>query len=250
MTKIQQLLTGWPRGALRLSKELERKGIGRQLLASYKESGWVESFDHGVYKQSKDNVDWMGAVYALQQVKGSTLHPGGKTALALMGYGHYIGMGNEPTFLYMSPDESRQQWINKFKSLVQFRTNSFDYTKKEYFTTHSAGTFPISISTPELAILEMLYLVPARQTFDEAGKLVEGLFTLRPKLLQKLLEECRSVKTVRLLLFFAEYFNHEWLNELDKTRFNTGKGKRVIVRNGVFSEKYQITIPKNYADRI
>lgn len=246
MTKLRRLLSNWPRGTLRLTKELERSGIGRQLLASYKESGWVESFDHGVYKQSKDDVDWMGAVYALQQVKGTTLHPGGKTALALMGYGHYIGMGNEPKFLYMSPDESRQQWLNKFKSLVQLRTNSFDYTKREYFTTHSAGTFPINISTPELACLEMLYLVPTRQTFDEAGKITEVLYSLRPELLQRLLQECRSIKVVRLLLFFADYHDHPWLKEIDMSKLNLGIGNRVIAKNGILSQKFRITVPKKF----
>ena len=40
------------------------------------------------------------------------------------------------------------------------------------------------ISTPELATMEMLYLIPNEQSFDEAMKIMEGLTTLRPQLVQ------------------------------------------------------------------
>ncbi|MCC6551311.1 MAG: type IV toxin-antitoxin system AbiEi family antitoxin [Ignavibacteriaceae bacterium] len=246
MTKLRRLLSNWPRGTLRLTKELERSGIGRQLLASYKESGWVESFDHGVYKHAKDKVDWLGAVYALQQVKGSTLHPGGKTALALKGYSHYIGMGNETRFLYMHHLDGNYRWLSKFETVERVQTNVFNYHKTEYFSRYSTGTFDIYVSVPELAVLEMLYLTPNKQSFDEAGKIIELLYSLRPELLQRLLQECRSVKVVRLLLFFADYYDHPWLKELDQSKLNLGSGNRVIVQDGIFSPKYQITVPRDY----
>lgn len=246
MTKIQQLLTGWPRGALRLSKELERKGIGRQLLASYKESGWVESFDHGVYKLTGDFPDWMGAVYALQQMAGSTHHPGGKTALQLKGFSHYIGTGNETNFLFMNHSDTNYRWLDNFENVKTVHTSVFDYHQREYFSSYSAGSFDIFVPVPELAVLEMLYLTPDLQSFDEAGKIIELLYSLRPKLLQRLLEECRSVKIVRLLLFFADYYDHPWLKELDQSKLNIGSGNRLIVKDGILSPKYRITIPREY----
>jgi len=41
-------------------------------------------------------------------------------------------------------------------------------------------------SEPERALLEMLDDVPQKQSLDEARKIMEPLFTLRPELLQAL----------------------------------------------------------------
>jgi hypothetical protein len=93
----------------------------------------------------------------------------------------------------------------------------------------------------------MLHLVPKRQSFDEAVKIMEGLTTLRPKLVQELLEKCNSVKVKRLLLFITEKNDHLWMGELDLTKINLGAGKRVIVQDGFLDKKYQITVPRKYA---
>jgi hypothetical protein len=59
---------------------------------------------------------------------------------------------------------------------------------------------PLTLSAAERAILELLDEVPQRETFHQADILMEGLRTLSPKRLQKLLVECRSVKVTRLFL--------------------------------------------------
>lgn len=46
-------------------------------------------------------------------------------------------------------------------------------------------------------MLELLYLVPKEQSLEEAKYLMEGLMTLRSKLLQTLLEQCQSIKVKR-----------------------------------------------------
>ena len=53
-------------------------------------------------------------------------------------------------------------------------------------------------------MLELLHLVPEKEPFDEAKLLMEGLTTLRPSVLQPLLENCNSVKAKRLFLSLAE----------------------------------------------
>jgi hypothetical protein len=40
---------------------------------------------------------------------------------------------------------------------------------------------------------------------------MEGLNTLRPDLVQELLEKCSSVKVKRLFMHLAEQFQHPWL---------------------------------------
>lgn len=78
---------------------------------------------------------------------------------------------------------------------------------------------------------------------------MEQLTTLRPGLVQTLLEQNSSVKMKRLFLFMAEKAGHAWFSDLDLQKIDTGSGKREIVPNGVYDSKYQIVIPeelKNY----
>lgn len=97
-------------------------------------------------------------------------------------------------------------------------------------------------------MMEVLYLVPKEESFEEAGLLMEDLATLRPDMLQRLLEQCRSVKVKRLFLYLAEQSNHSWLEKLDKAGINLGKGKRVVVKGGRLDAKYNITVPRSVAE--
>jgi len=72
---------------------------------------------------------------------------------------------------------------------------------------------------------------------------MEGLTTLRPSLLQQLLEACSSIKVKRVFLYLAREAGHAWYGRLDKTRFDLGKGKRMIVRGGRLDAEFMITVP-------
>jgi hypothetical protein len=73
---------------------------------------------------------------------------------------------------------------------------------------------------------------------------MEGLNNLSPNQLQPLLEKCQSVKVKRLFMYLAEKAGHEWFKYLDLNKIDLGKGKRSIVKNGVYVSKYKITVPK------
>jgi len=49
----------------------------------------------------------------------------------------------------------------------------------------------------------------------------------------------------RLFLWFAERHNHAWLQKLDRSGIDLGKGKRMLVRGGKLDTKYNITVPEN-----
>ena len=100
------------------------------------------------------------------------------------------------------------------------------------------------ISAPERAIFEVLHLVPQEQGFEEARLLMEGLTGLRPKLVQTLLEQCRSIKVKRLFLHLAQRCNHAWVKKLDLKRIKLGSGNRVIVPGGRFDPQYRITVER------
>ncbi len=59
-----------------------------------------------------------------------------------------------------------------------------------------------------------------------------------------LLINCQSIKAKRLFLWFAERHNHAWLQKLDRSGIDLGKGKRMLVRGGKLDTKYNITVPE------
>jgi hypothetical protein len=248
MTKINQLVNNWPRGSIKTVKELAELGYTPQLLKVYANSKWIELTGRGMYKLFGDEVTWEGILYGLQKKNKTTLHAGGKTALNLKGYSHYINLVEKKIYFFSDRAQNFNSWFQKNEQITLNRTKIFNYENETYFTDHNTGNFKIKISTPELAMMEVLYLLPKEQSFDEAIKLVEGLTTLRPELVQQLLEDCQSVKIKRLFLFMAEKNHHQWFNKLELNKISLGNGKRVIVPKGVLDKKYQITVPKEYAE--
>lgn len=102
----------------------------------------------------------------------------------------------------------------------------------------------LRLSSPEQAIMEYLHDIPEHESFDEANYIMEGLTTLRPALVQSLLEGCRSVKVKRLFLHLAERYSHPWFKSLDETSVNLGSGKRAIIKGGKLDKKFQIVVPE------
>ena len=110
-------------------------------------------------------------------------------------------------------------------------------------TQKDLRSYAVTISTPERAIMEVMYGLPRDASFEEVALLMEGLTTLRPRMLQVLLEQCHSVKVKRLFMYLAEDCNHAWVKKLDVSKVDFGKGKRMLVKGGRFNAKYSITVP-------
>ena len=91
--------------------------------------------------------------------------------------------------------------------------------------------------------LECLYLTPQYFNLTEAYQLLEGMATLRPIIVQQLLENCNSIKVVRLFLYMADKSGHTWFKHLDLHKMKLGNGKRSLVNNGIYIPEYQITVP-------
>ena len=73
---------------------------------------------------------------------------------------------------------------------------------------------------------------------------MSALTTLRPRLVQELLEKCCSVKAKRLFMYLAEKHKHAWVKKIDTAKVDLGKGKRSLCKNGHYDSKYQIVVPK------
>ena len=245
-TKINRLINQWTAGTAGTTSYLGDCGFSGDLLVKYKNSGWLEPLGRGAYIRAGDKVDWPGAVYTLQNQLSLPVHVGGKTALQLKGYAHYLPAKQDKVFLYGPRGVKLPAWFNEDRFGVRFvvtRTNLFPADYREGFTDFRERDFSVRIAAPERAAMEMLHLVPKEVGFDEAQSIMENLVALRADVVKRLLEACRSIKVKRLFLYMAEKKEHAWLLKLDLSKVNLGKGKRMIVRQGRFDAKYRITVP-------
>lgn len=249
-SKLNYLLQNWPQGSVAPTAWLKDQGISRQLLARYEEYNWVTRLAKGVVIRNGDDVTWEGVVYTLQTLQTLNVWVGGKTALQLKGHAHFVQMTKIPTVqLYSANLDRVPRWIFDLKKIAYFKfqkSKLFSGKASEHnLSQFEAGKISIKISSPERAIIELLDGVPIEQTFDETKLIFENLTTLRPAILQALLENCTSIKVKRLFLYFAEQSGHSWFKKLNVSKIDLGSGKRAIVPKGKLNLKYQILIPSD-----
>ena len=101
----------------------------------------------------------------------------------------------------------------------------------------------LRVAGEERATIEMLDQVPDDVGFDHADESFQGLSNLRPRLVTRLLADCRSVRAKRLFLFYAERHGHAWLKHVDRDMVDLGTGKRQLAPGGKLDSRYQITVP-------
>lgn len=244
---LNHLLQTWPFGVVAVSPWLKAQGAYQQLMHEYEKSGWVRKIGRGAYARAGDRVDWRGGLYALQQQMRLPVHVADKSALQLTGYAHFLPLGNDGMLSLFGPPGVRlSSWFLKHDWGLRLRYTTSDLFKnmsEAGLTTKQYETFSITLSAPERAMMELLHLVPHDEPYEEAALLMEGLATLRPNLVQGLLESCRSIKVKRLFLHLAEECNHDWVDMLNTAKINLGQGKRMIVKGGRLDTRYNITVP-------
>ncbi len=251
-----------PFGLLASRPWLMSKGVQRHTIDNWVKSGQLVAVARGVFKRPEAEVTWQGVVYSLQRM-GNLLKPGGLTALTLQGMAHYLSQ-NEQKNIFLYGHNKLPAWINKLLPKTFFvRHKELDFDSKNsnpdlgfYFVPWKTPFLPsgydkqpMYISSPELAVLEVLFDVPEHVSFEHADQLLQGLPTLSPKRLTRLLECCSNVKVKRLFLWLAEKNQSPWLKKIDLKKFSMesgslGSGKRMIVKGGRLDPKYLITVPK------
>ncbi len=244
-SKINQLLNSQPQGIVLLSSWLAEQGYSYDLQQRYKKSNWLHSIGTGALIRTNDKIEYGGAIYALQQQANLSIHPGGRTALSFLGKAHYLELGTNKVVLFGGAKERLPVWFKKYnwEAKLQYYESSF-LPKDLGLIDVELKTFSIKVSGAARAIMECLYLAPKDQDLVECYELMEGLNNLPPMKVQILLENCQSIKVKRLFLYMAEKAKHSWFEYLDINKIDLGKGKRSIVKNGAFVDKYGITVPK------
>jgi hypothetical protein len=186
---------------------------------------------------------------------GRALAIGGRTALDLQGFSHYLPASG-PSIIHLYGTEPPPGWLAKLplKETFQFHRAQVLFKTPATPDTLQVGTlrelpgpsdWPLVVSTPERALLEMLDELPNQESFHQVDMLVEGLRTLSPRRLQMLLANCRSIKVKRLFFWFADRHQPAWLKQIDRTAISLGTGKRMLVRGGKLDPTYLITVPED-----
>lgn len=247
-TKINRLLQQWPRGTVATNRWLAFQGISSDLARWYVKAGWLTRVGLGAYSQAGDTVDWQGGLFALQSQLGMTVHGGARTALELQGRAHYVPLGSRKrTILVSDAPESLPTWFKKHAWEAQIEHHSlmlFKHIPLESSRHVDCGGFQITVSSPERAIMEDMRLARTNDDIEHSIQLLENLATLRPNIVQQLLETCTSIKVKRLFMWAAEQVGHAWSDRLDPARVDLGAGKRQLYKGGTFDPKYQITVPR------
>ena len=261
-----------PDGLLISRKWLIGKGLSKTKVDHLVRAEKLTLIGKGVYRKPGQALKWQAVVVSLQsQNMGSLdLTVGGLSALEMQGLGHYLKFGSEPTIdLY---GRSRlPKWVDSICDQIHFRhfqeklfseekalprveittartavvESKKPMAKAWRSTNWGSWDWPLTISTPELAILEILEGVPGEISFEDCDLLFEGLAGLSPRRLKMLLGNCKSVKTKRLFFWYADRHQHSWRSYLDQHDFNLGSGKRVLAERGKLDKKYLITVPGN-----
>lgn len=228
-----------------LSSWLVKQGYSSELQKRYRKSEWLESIGTGAMIRAGDKVGYEGALYALQRQQGLSLHPGGKSALSLLGKAQYLELAQKKVVLFGRPGEKLPAWFHQHDWGLRFDYYPTSFLPADLGLTEiELKTFSIKVSDAARALMECLYMVPRKQEFFECYELMEGLTNLRPDHVQALLEACQSVKVKRLFMYMAEKAGHAWVRYLELKNVDFGRGKRSVVKNGVYVTQYQITVPK------
>jgi hypothetical protein len=254
--KLNHLERTLPEGLIVDAAWMERHGYSTSLRSQYVSAGWLVQPVRGTYRRPIGELDWQKVVVSLQKLMEHRLAVGGKTALDLQGFSHYLSPSG-PSEVHLYGTEPPPGWLFKlplrtkfhfhrsqvlFKSTADDKVNSEASTLKEL--PESSGRQLIA-STPERALLELLDELPTHESFHQVDVMVEGLLTLSPRRVQTLLEDCKSVKVKRLFFWFADRHQLPWLKKIDRKTVDLGKGKRMLVKGGKLDPKYLITVPED-----
>lgn len=274
-TKLNSLQRSLPDSLVVDAAWLEKHGYSGALRSKYVAHGWLDQVARGVYRRptsklqgeaGQESLRWQPIVISLQTLLDCPYTVGGRTALELQGFAHYLsghqreihlcGTGRPPGWVLKLKLENRFVFHNAdrlFKreaSRPHRGKSNNDTTNDVPQSSHirqpwGQWDWPLTVSSPELAILELLDEIPQRETFHQADVLMEGLRNLRPGRLHTLLVACSSVKVKRLFLWFAERHQHAWLKKLDRKDIDLGHGKPMLARGGKLDPTFNITVPES-----
>lgn len=270
VSKLKWLQREVPEGLLVSARWLTDHGYSSSLRSQYLKAGWLEQPARGIFRRPRGRLRWEQVVISLQTLLAFPVVVGGRTALELQGYAHFLSHEQQEVHLY--GQKRLPGWVSKLPIEQRFVFHSSDrlfrnepitrvltnlswnvetHEGRSTVPAHAGLTilpwgqwdWPLTVSTPERAFFELLDELPGKESFHLVDKLAEGLVSLSPNRLQKLLGDCRSIKVKRLFFFFADRHKPAWLRRIDREAVDLGTGDRMLVRGGRLDPVYRITVP-------
>ena len=249
-TKIQHIIGAAPNESVLFGAWLSEHGLDARGQYSYMKSGWLVRISKGVYRMQGVTPTLKGTISSYNTQLGKHCIVGAYTALELRGYAHYLPMGKPKAYLFTDKSNKLPSWIvnGDWDMTVRYMTTSFLGNELPGVDSMTFEQHDLLVSSPERAILECLNLPEASSSLLDIYYLMESLTTLRPKLVQTLLESCTSQKVKRLFLYMAEKAHHPWFKVLDLERVSLGTSRYMVTPRGKYIRKYNMTIPKELAE--
>ena len=224
---------------------LRKQGVSYQSMLRYRNANWLASLGTGAFCESGMKPSLELALVALREQLGLHVHIGGLSALNRHGIMHYVRLGGLMDEVYIRRGFRLPKWFCDSYA-GQFRRNSSSILPDDVGVEQDVGA--CAVSSPERAFLEMAAEVPSRASLGELYQTMEFADSLRPKLVEKLLVGCRSIKAKRIFLLIADDLGHWWAKKIDHGKVDLGKGCRMIDRDGELNTKYNLVV-KPWRDR-
>ena len=239
-----------PHDSVLFGSWLSSQGLDARGQYSYMKSGWLDRISKGVYKIHGSTPTLMATVSSYNMQLGKSCIVGAYTALEFRGYSHYLSMGKPLAYLFTDKTNKLPSWLLKeeWDMTIKYMTTSFLGNELLGVETMTNNQHELLVSSPERAILECLNLPDASYSLLDIYYIMESMTTLRPKLVQTLLESCTSQKVKRLFLYMAEKAGHSWFMALKPDNINLGTSRFMITPTGKFINKYNMTISKELAE--
>lgn len=247
-TKINYLRQQSPTNGILLTSWLEKNGFSRSEIQGYTKSGWLQRIGMGVYQFAGDAPSLYGILVSYQKQVDLKYHIGAASALELKGFSHYIAMGKPTAVVFAPVRPPLPKWLSDAKLDMNLAVVSSKVIGTAGIEQIDYQGQTLAVSSPERAIMECILLSPSRYDLMDVYYLMEMLTSLRVAIVQRLLEECTSVKVKRLFLYMAEKARHRWFSKLDLSCISLGHGTRSLAKSGVKVKPYDIVIPKELAE--
>ena len=246
--KLNRLLQKNNSGGLYFSAWLSANGYSNQLQKRYRDSGWLKALSKGVMYRTGDTLRSFVVLESYNSQLGKNYHIAAHSALELAGFNHYVPMGKPLLIVRHPKQEPVPNWMK-----IEALDYSFKFFTTEIFSKPQLKLFNsdyphVQSSVPEQAFLECLLLAPEHYSYMDLYYIMEQLTTLRPEVVQELLENTSNLKVKRMFLYMAEKAGHYWFDSLNVDKIVLGSAKHKLVDNGVYVSKYKITVPKELYD--
>ena len=240
-----RLFLGWKDEAIHTHSWFASQGISRQSVHQCLKSKLIKKLGGGAYIKAKDKLNWQSALFTAQKELQLPFHVAGQTALDLQGSGHFVKIGKKAPVYIVKREKARVPiWLktNNWGVVFHFKASSL-FPSELGLIKYNRSKFHFILSSRERAIMEMINQLDLQDSFETLERYFEGLLNLRDSLVQKLLENCSSIKVKRIFLYMANKLELPIIKYLHIRRIQLGLGKRVVSKNGKLDKTYNITVP-------